>query len=132
MAKARGGLWRQFQIDLLGNVDIAEQIDLKLSPQTASRFSHAKPVNLEAYDDYLQGRYFWNRRDREALGKAVEYLEQAVAKDPTQPKFYAGLADALAIMGSLPDTPVPRSEAMERARAAAQKAISLDESSAEP
>lgn len=111
---------------------IAEQIELKLTPEASSRFARSTPVDLEAYDAYLQGRYFWNRRDRQGLQKAVQYLEQAVAKDPNQPKFYAGLADALAILGSLPDSPIPRPEAMERARAAAMKAISLDESSAEP
>ena len=111
---------------------IAEQIQLKLTPEASSRFARSTPVDLEAYDDYLQGRYFWNRRDRPGLQKAVQYLEQAVARDSTQPKFYAGLADALAILGSLPDSPIPRPEAMERARAAAMRAISLDELSAEP
>jgi TolB-like protein/DNA-binding winged helix-turn-helix (wHTH) protein len=111
---------------------IAEQIQLKLTPEASSRFARSTPVDQEAYDAYLQGRYFWNRRDKPGLQKAVQYIEQAVARDPNQPKFYAGLADALAIMGSLPDTPIPRPEAMERARSAAMKAISLDESSAEP
>ena len=121
-------------LDVQGQVAsaIAEQIQLKLTPEASSRFARSTPVNLDAYDAYLQGRYFWNRRDRQSLVKAVEYLEQAVAKDPTQPKFYAGLADALAIMGSLPDSPVPRREAMERARAAATRAIELDDLSAEP
>ncbi|HUM04935.1 MAG TPA: winged helix-turn-helix domain-containing protein [Terriglobales bacterium] len=111
---------------------IAEQIELKLTPEATARFTRSASVNLQAYDAYLQGRYFWNRRDRQGLVKAVRYLEEAVALDSTQPKFYAGLADALAIMGSLPDSPVPRPQAMERARAAALKAISLDELSAEP
>jgi TolB-like protein len=111
---------------------IAEQIQLKLPPEASSRFARSTPVDQEAYDAYLQGRYFWNRRDKPGLQKAVQYIEQAVARDPNQAKFYAGLADALALMGSLPDSPIPRPEAMERARAAAVKAISLDESSAEP
>jgi TolB-like protein/DNA-binding winged helix-turn-helix (wHTH) protein/Tfp pilus assembly protein PilF len=111
---------------------IAQQIQLKLTPEASSRFARSMPVDQEAYDAYLQGRYFWNRRDKPSLQKAVQYIEQAVARDPNQPKFYAGLADALAILGSLPDTPIPRPEAMERARSAAMKAISLDESSAEP
>jgi len=121
-------------LDVQGQVAsaIAEQIQLKLTPEVASRFARSTPVDLEAYDAYLQGRYFWNRRDRQGLVKAVQYLEEAVAKDPTQPKFQAGLADALAITGSLPDSPIPRPEAMERARAAAKKAIALDEFSAEP
>jgi TolB-like protein/DNA-binding winged helix-turn-helix (wHTH) protein len=113
-------------------IAIAEQIEQKLTPETSLRFARSTPVDLEAYDDYLQGRYFWNRRDKPGLQKAVQYLEQAVAKDPSQPKFQAGLADALAILGSLPDSPIPRPEAMERARAAALKAIALDELSAEP
>ena len=111
---------------------IAEQIQLKLTPEASSRFARSTPVDQEAHDAYLQGRYFWNRRDKPGLQKAVQYIEQAVARDPNQPKFYAGLADALAIMGSLPDSPIPRPDAMERARAAAMKAITLDESSAEP
>jgi TolB-like protein/DNA-binding winged helix-turn-helix (wHTH) protein/Tfp pilus assembly protein PilF len=121
-------------LDVQGQVAsaIAEQIQLQLTPEAASRFARSVPVDLDAYEEYLQGRYFWNRRDKPGLEKAVHYLEQAVAKDPNQPKFYAGLADALAIMGSLPDSPIPRREAMERARAAATKAIALDELSAEP
>ncbi|PYX31024.1 MAG: hypothetical protein DMG80_11050 [Acidobacteria bacterium] len=111
---------------------IAEQIQLKLTPEVTSRFARSIPVDQEAYDAYLQGRFFWNRRDKPGLQKAVQYFEQAVARDPKQPKFYAGLADALALMGSLPDPPVPRPEAMERARSAAMKAIALDETSAEP
>jgi tetratricopeptide (TPR) repeat protein len=110
---------------------IGHEIELKLSPQPASELRRARPVDPQAYDAYLQGRYFWNRRTRQGLEKAIEYFDQAIGKDPTAPQFYAGLADAYALLGSTPDSSLPRPEAMEKARAAARKALQMDETLAE-
>jgi TolB-like protein/Tfp pilus assembly protein PilF len=110
---------------------IAGEIELKLSPEQSLRLARARPIDPQAYEAYLQGRYFWNRRTREGFEKAIQYFDQAIAKDPNAPQFYAGLADAYALMGSLPDTAIPRPQAMEKARAAAQKALAMDDSQAE-
>ena len=65
-----------------------------LSPQHA-RFLNANPVDPEAYEAYLKGRYQWNRRSAEGLAKAIEYFRQAIANDPTYAAAYSGLADCL-------------------------------------
>jgi TolB-like protein/DNA-binding winged helix-turn-helix (wHTH) protein/Tfp pilus assembly protein PilF len=110
---------------------IAGQIDLKLTPEQRARPAREHPVNPEAYNSYLQGRYFWNRRSPAGYQKAIEYFDQAIARDPGEPRFHAGLADAYALLGSLPDPPIPRAEAMEHARSSALKALSMDDSLAE-
>ena len=106
---------------------IAQQIEIELSPEDRSRLARTRSVNPEAYDLYLQGRYFWNKRDRAGFEKAIQYINQAIAKDASAAQFYAGLADAYALLGSLPDPPIPRREAMEKARAAALTAIAMDD-----
>ncbi|MBZ5571130.1 MAG: winged helix-turn-helix domain-containing protein [Acidobacteriia bacterium] len=110
---------------------IGREIEVKLSPEQGSRRAPPRAVDPQAYEDYLQGRYFWNKRTREGFERAIQYFEQAIARDGGAPQFYAGLADAYALMGSLPDTAIPRAQAMEKARAAAQKALAMDDSMAE-
>jgi len=87
------------------------------------------PKSYAAYDLYLQGRYFWNKRTPQGLQQAVECFEQAVAKDPDYARAYAGLADSLALISSYGLG--PPSEVTPKARAAALKALSLDEELAE-
>jgi len=106
---------------------IAREIDLKLTPQQQARLARARPVDPRAYEFYLKGRYFWNKRSEEGYTRAIDYFEQAIARDPAYARAYAGLADAYALLGSMPNAELPRSEAMPRARAAALKAIELDE-----
>jgi tetratricopeptide (TPR) repeat protein len=83
-------------------------------------------VNPEAYEAYLKGRYFWNKRTGEGLKKAVEYFNVAIAKDPSYAQAYAGLADSFALLG-ISDVLNPR-DAYLKAKAAASKAIELDNS----
>jgi TolB-like protein/DNA-binding winged helix-turn-helix (wHTH) protein/Tfp pilus assembly protein PilF len=87
------------------------------------------PKSYAAYDLYLQGRYYWNKRTTQGLQQAVECFEQAIAKDPDYARAYAGLADSLALMSSY--DVAPPSELMPKARAAALKALELDEKLAE-
>ncbi len=87
------------------------------------------PKSYAAYDLYLQGRYFWNKRTPQGLQQAVECFKQAIAKDPDYARAYAGLADSLALMSSY--DVAPPSELMPKARAAALKALELDEKLAE-
>jgi TolB-like protein/DNA-binding winged helix-turn-helix (wHTH) protein/Tfp pilus assembly protein PilF len=82
------------------------------------------PEAYEAYDLYLKGRYFWNKRTTQGLQHAMEYFEQAIAKDPSYARAYAGLADSYALMSGY--SLAPQNEFMPKARAAAQRAVELD------
>jgi TolB-like protein/DNA-binding winged helix-turn-helix (wHTH) protein/Tfp pilus assembly protein PilF len=110
---------------------IAQQIRLKLTPEQHARLQNARPVNAEAYENYLKGRFFWNKRTVEGYQRAIEYFQRAVAQDPSYAQAYAGLADAYALFGSWANSIMPRREAMGQARAAADKALRLDESLAD-
>lgn len=103
--------------------DIASEIRLTLTSQQRKDLANAPSVNPEAYDLYLKGRYFWNKRNKEGLIKAADYFEQAIAKDPNYAVAYAGLADAYGLSGN---DLFPIDEAMSRAKAAAEKALQLD------
>src|SRR2546423_4231419 len=90
-----------------------------------------KPTaNPEAYELYLKGRFFWNKRTSTDLRKAVEYFNQAIAKDPNYALAYAGLADAL---GLFPDYGIEAPvDAYPRAKAAAARALELDNALGQP
>jgi TolB-like protein/DNA-binding winged helix-turn-helix (wHTH) protein len=110
---------------------IAEQIRLKLTPEGHARLRNTRTVNPEAYENYLRGRFFWNKRTAEGHEKAIEYFQKAVVLDPVYAQAYAGLADAYALLGSAANQVLPRREAMDHARAAADKALQLDDSRAD-
>lgn len=78
---------------------IAREIRIKLTPVDQARFAEARPVDPEAYEAYLKGRYHWNRRSGEGLKKGLQYFQQAVAKDPNYAAAYLGLADCLSVLG---------------------------------
>jgi serine/threonine-protein kinase len=85
--------------------------------------------NAVAYDYYLQGRYFWNRRSPQAIAKAIEYFQLAITHDSTYAPAYSGLADAHVLAGQY--NYLPRDQTFAQARAAATRALELDESLAE-
>jgi TolB-like protein/Tfp pilus assembly protein PilF len=87
------------------------------------------PNAYEAYDLYLKGRYFWNKRTQQGFEQAAEYFQQAIAKDPNYARAYAGLADTFALMSTWRQ--VPQNDYMPKARAAALKALQIDDSLAE-
>jgi len=91
----------------------------------------ASPVDPDAYENYLKGRYFWNKRTSASYVKAVEYFNAAIARDPKYAQAYTGLADAYALLGSSSDAEMARREAMPKAKAAALAALRLDDSLAE-
>jgi tetratricopeptide (TPR) repeat protein len=107
-------------------LSIAGQIRIVLNPNEQSASAEPKALNAEAYEDYLKGRYFWNKRTGEGLKKAVDYFNQAIAKDPDYAQAYAGLADSYALMGDWQYGLLAPKEALPRAKAAAAKAIALD------
>ena len=79
-----------------------------------------------AHEDYLKGRYFWNKRTGEDLKKAVEYFNRAIEKDPKYARAYSGLADSYALMGDWEYGVLAPREAFAKAKAAASKALALD------
>jgi TolB-like protein len=82
--------------------------------------------NLQAYNLYLKGRYFWNKLpSSEDLKKGIDYFQQAIEEDPNYALAYAGLADSYAVLGSWENGTLPPREAMPKAEAAAQKRWSL-------
>ena len=109
---------------------IASALKLKLGDNAAelSSTSHGTD-NLEAYDSFLRGRYFWNRRGAANLRRALAYFEQSIAKDPRFARAYAGMAITYAIIPEYSDSAPP--DALTRARAAATKALALDTTLAE-
>jgi TolB-like protein/DNA-binding winged helix-turn-helix (wHTH) protein/Tfp pilus assembly protein PilF len=109
--------------------DITEQIRVKVSPRERSLLMQVRPVDPEAYDAYLKGRYWLTSFTTEGAQKAHDYFQRAIAKDPSYALTYAGLADSslqLAFHGEL-----PVKEAAPKAREAAVKALALDPSLAE-
>jgi TolB-like protein/DNA-binding winged helix-turn-helix (wHTH) protein len=86
-------------------------------------------TSYEAYDLYLKGRYFWNKRTTESFQQAIGYFQQAIAIDPGYAQAYAGLADCYVLMPAF--SGLPPAEFMEKARGAAQQALRLDDGLAE-
>jgi eukaryotic-like serine/threonine-protein kinase len=109
--------------------DIAGEIHLALSRQQQTRLANARAIDPEAHELYLKGRYFWNKRDPAGFNKAKEYFQQAIAKDPNYAEAYAGLADSYIFMVDAADEPHPM--AVPAAKAAAEKALQLDDTLAE-
>ncbi len=108
---------------------IASEIKIKVTPQEQARLAQTRPVNPGAYEAYLKGSYYSNKRTEEAITKAIEYFEKAVEKDPGYALAYAGLADSYSLLvryGAVQ----PR-EAMPKAKVAAQKALQFDDTLAE-
>lgn len=89
----------------------------------------ASPSSYQAYDLYLKGRYFWNKRTKDGFQQAADYFQQSIANDPNYARAYAGLADTFALMSSW--SFAPQTEAIPKARAAALRALQLDDSLAE-
>jgi tetratricopeptide (TPR) repeat protein len=104
---------------------VAEEVRLELTDQEKHRLTEARPVDPVAYDLYLQGRYHWNKRTAEELGKAVGYFERAIALDPTYAAAHAGLADTYALLGFYGYA--SQKPAFAKARAEAERSLSLDQ-----
>jgi TolB-like protein/Flp pilus assembly protein TadD len=108
---------------------VAREIQIKLAPHDETRLASARPVNAEAYEAYLQGRYLWNRRTREALENSVRYFEKAIRIDPDYAPAYAGLADSHLTLQD--DGHLWPPDATAAAKQAAARALQIDEKVAE-
>lgn len=120
--------------DVLGLQDqvakaIAGEIRVKLTPQEQTQLTNARRVDPQAQDAYLTGRYYWNRRTTEAMRKSCDYFQAAIAKDRTYAVAYAGLADCYNVLGYY-NYRLP-SETFALGKAAAQKALEIDDGQAE-
>ncbi len=108
--------------------NIARKIDATLSPG-ARLAVEEQSINPEAYDLYLRGRYFWNKRTLDGLQKSIDYYERAIRIDPNYAKLYAALGDSYALLSSY-GGPGP-AISFARAKQAADRALQLDSSLAE-
>jgi TolB-like protein/Tfp pilus assembly protein PilF len=109
--------------------EISEKLRLRLTGDEKRRLTKRYTEDAEAYRLYLKGRYHWNKRNPEGLQKAVDYFQQALNRDPVYPLAYAGLADTYAYLSFF--HVVPPRQAMPKAKAAAVKALEIDDHLAE-
>jgi TolB-like protein/Tfp pilus assembly protein PilF len=114
--------------------EIGDEIQISLGDSKGTKATnHPAPAHstasYEAYDLYLKGRYFWNKRTSAGFWQAANYFQQAIAKDPQYASAYAGLADTYGLMSTW--YAAPQQEFMPKAKAAALKALVLDDSLAE-
>jgi TolB-like protein/DNA-binding winged helix-turn-helix (wHTH) protein/Flp pilus assembly protein TadD len=110
---------------------IAKQIHVTLNPQEEAALQKSRPVNGEAYEAYLRGRYFWNKRTRDGLVKATDYFQHAIDSDPDYASAYSGLADSYALSGDWEYGILSPQDAFPKAKAAATKALALDDNLSE-
>jgi TolB-like protein/DNA-binding winged helix-turn-helix (wHTH) protein/Tfp pilus assembly protein PilF len=101
------------------------QIQIELTPQEQQALTAAQSISPEAYEDYLKGKYYWNRRSEAALTKAIGYFELATKDEPQYALAYAGLADCYGIIGAAIVGTVPAKDVAPKAEAAAIRAIEL-------
>jgi len=108
---------------------IAETLRAKLTGSEEQMMSMKPTENTQAYELYLKGRFFWNKRTGADLRKAIEYFNQAIAKDPNYALAYAGLADSYLLLSAF--GAASPSDSLPQAKAAAKRALEIDDTSAE-
>jgi serine/threonine-protein kinase len=107
--------------------EISSSLRLKLSGPEQSRVTKRYTDNPEAYQLYLKGRFYWNKRTEEGVRKGTEYFQQAIEKDPTYALAYTGIADCYSLLGLHIDVgSLSPHEAAPKAKAAAMKALEMD------
>jgi TolB-like protein/DNA-binding winged helix-turn-helix (wHTH) protein/Flp pilus assembly protein TadD len=105
---------------------IADQIRINLNSQERAALKNVRVANPQAYESYLKGRYFWNKRTADGLKVALAYFNQAIDEDPKYAPSYSGLADTYALLGDWQYAVMTPKEALPKAKAAAIKALELD------
>jgi TolB-like protein/DNA-binding winged helix-turn-helix (wHTH) protein/Tfp pilus assembly protein PilF len=110
---------------------IADQIRINVTPREQAALRNVKVVNPEAYESYLKGRYFWNKRTADGLKVALAYFKQAIEEDPNYAQAYSGLADTYALLGDWEYGVLAPTEAYPKAKAAASEALKLDDTLSE-
>jgi len=105
---------------------IADQIRINLNSQERAALKNVRVANPQAYESYLKGRYFWNKRTADGLKVALAYFNQAIDEDQKYAPSYSGLADTYALLGDWQYAVMTPKEALPKAKAAAIKALELD------
>ncbi len=108
---------------------VAQEIQLRLTPQQSMRLT-ARVVSPEAHENYLKGRFFWNKRTEDGFRRSIEFFQAAFAKDPNYAEAYAGLADAYLLLGGYGLE--PQKDTLPKAKQAALRAVQIDDTLAEP
>jgi serine/threonine protein kinase len=126
-------LWSdQFDREMKDIFDIQEEISLSIVDHLKLRLLKGEKENMlkrstedpEAYEYYLKGRYFWNRRYEKSFQRGLQYFQQAIEKDPGFARAYVGIADTFATLGGY--SYLPPHQAYAKAKAAVHKALELD------
>lgn len=108
---------------------VMRELLVELNSEEQQHSGQRGSQNIQAYEAYLKGLYFWNKRNKDGYQKAVGYFNQAIERDPTYAPAYVGLGNAYAYLGG--NDPGSQSEAIKNQRAAVKKALELDETLAE-
>jgi len=109
--------------------EIVDALRLRLTGAEKKKLTKRHTENSEAYQLYLKGRYQWNKRTEESLKRGIQLFREAIDNDPSFASAHAGLADSFVTLAT--NIPLPPHEAMPKAKAAAMKALELDDSLAE-
>jgi len=108
---------------------VAQSIPLKLSGEETQRLTKRSTERADAYDAYIRGRYFWNKRTEKEIERGLQYFRQAIALDPKFAEAYVGVADSYCILGFY--AVLPPNEAFPAAKEATKRALELDDGLAE-
>ena len=109
--------------------DVSRKLRARLSGTDEEKLGKTYTGDPEAYEAYLKGRFYWNKRTKDGIGKSIEFFQQAVDKDPNYALGYVGLADSYAVLENY--TGHGSSEALTKAKSAANRALQIDDSLAE-
>jgi len=114
-------------LTLYGEValDVAREIRIAVTPAEQTRLASARPVDAEAHELYLKGRYYWNKFSPEWAERSISYYNQAIEKDPAYALAYSALAESYIVLSTGFDV-LPGKDTMPKAREAALKALELD------
>jgi tetratricopeptide (TPR) repeat protein len=113
--------------------DVSSKLKLKLSGTDEQKLNKVYTTSPEAYQLYLKGRFYWNKLTPEDVQKSLDFYQQAIDKDPAFALAYVGISDAYMLLG-IPDVMLgvlPPQESIQKARAAAEKALEIDPTLAE-
>ncbi|MSV34784.1 MAG: tetratricopeptide repeat protein [Bryobacterales bacterium] len=115
-------------VELQGRVarDVATQIQVQVTPEESQRLARTQVVNPEAYQAYLEGRFWWNRRTVAGLTRSIDHFNLAITKDPKDGRGYAGLADTYIVLASTPYNAQPPKDLFPKAAKFAERALEID------
>jgi serine/threonine protein kinase/Tfp pilus assembly protein PilF len=137
-ARLNRSLWSdQYELKVADALTAQKQISAEIAAHLREKLTGAQKTQLtkggtnnpDAYQNYLKGRYYWDKRTPEGLAKSKEFFQQAIDSDPNYAQAYVGLAEYYAVLPEY--TYTPASEAVPKLKAAAERAVAIDETQAE-